>query len=149
MKKQIVHIVDVTRNGEKIQFQIKLPLDTKRITALKITAIPQVRKYLKKREETLPIENEVGWLWLRIPEKRDVFFAESVKRVLPIHNLTIINHKPLDDFGNGTYWTQGKKEEFFTINVDVKTNIVEGFYIDRIITGNENYKLRIYLTLEI
>gem|GEM_PF-2215875 len=149
MKKQIVHIVDVTRNGEKIQFQIKLPLDTKRITALKITAIPQVKKFLRKREETLPIENEVGWLWLRIPEKRDVFYAESIKQVLPLHNLTITNHKPLDDFGNGTYWTQGEKEEFFTINVDVKTNIVEGFYIDRITTGNENYKLRIYLTLEV
>ncbi|MBL4625898.1 MAG: hypothetical protein JKY42_12280 [Flavobacteriales bacterium] len=149
MKKQIVHIVDVTRNGEKIQFQIKLPSDTKRITALKFTAIPQVRKYVRKHEETLPIENEVGWLWLRIPEQRDVFFAESVKRALPLHNLTITNHYPLDDFGKGTYWTQGKKEEFFTINVAIKTNIVEGYYIDRITTGNDDYKLRIYLTLEI
>ena len=139
MKKQIVHIVDVARNGQKIQFQIKIPLDTKRITALKITAIPRVRKYDRKQIEILPIENEVGWLWLRIPEKRDVFYAESVKQVLPLYNLTITKHKPLDDFDNGTFWTQGKKQAFFSINVDVKTNIVEGFYIDRITTGNENY----------
>lgn len=149
MKKQIVHIVNIKRNGEKTQFQIKLPLDTKKITALKITAIPQVRKYLRKVEEQLPIESEVGWLWLRIPEQRDVFYADSVKRVLPLHNLTISNHSPLDDFAKGTFWTQGTKEEFFSINVAVKTNIIEGYYIDRITTGNENYKLRIYLTLEV
>lgn len=149
MKKQIVHIVDVERNGQKIQFQIKLPLNAEKITALKITAIPQVRKDDRKQIESLPIENEVGWLWLRIPEKRDVFYSESVKRILPIYNLTITNHKPLDDFDHGTFWTQGKIEEFFSINVPIKTNIVEGFYIDRITTGNQKYRLRIYLTLEI
>lgn len=149
MKKQIVHIVNINRNGEKTQFQIKLPSDTKKITALKITAIPQVRKYLRKVEQQLPSESEVGWLWLRIPEQRDVFYADSVKRVLPLHNLTISNHSPLDDFDKGTFWTQGTKEEFFSINVAVKNNIIEGYYIDRITTGNENYKLRIYLTLEV
>ncbi|MBL4862835.1 MAG: hypothetical protein JKY09_07460 [Crocinitomicaceae bacterium] len=149
MKKQIVHIVNVVRNAEKIQFQIKLPLDTKRITGLKITGMPQVRNYERKERNPMPIANEIGWLWLRIPEQRDVFYAESVKRVLPLHNLTITNHRPLDDFGNGTYWTQGKKEEFFTVNVDVTTNLVEGFYMDRITTDQEKYTLKIYLTLEI
>ncbi|MBL4625139.1 MAG: hypothetical protein JKY42_08380 [Flavobacteriales bacterium] len=120
-------------------------MNTKRITGLKISGMPQVRHY----EKRLPVEDEVGWLWLRIPEKRDVFYAETVKRVLPTHNQTITNHKPLDDFGNGTFWTQGKKEEFYSVNVDVTTNIVEGFYIDRIITGKEKYALRIYLILEI
>lgn len=153
MKKQIVHIVDVNRSGEKLQIQIKLPLNTKRITQLKITASPEaIGKFEVLERKGKPIRSvrqEVGWLWLRIPEQRDVFFAEIVQRPLPFHNQTIPNHRPVDDFGNGSFWTQGKKEEFYSVCVDVTTNIVEGFYVDRMTTKGSKYQLKIYLTLEI
>ena len=44
MLKQIVHIIKVYRRGEKIQFQVKLPLDAKRILDIRVTANPSFKK---------------------------------------------------------------------------------------------------------
>lgn len=135
----------MVRNGEKRQFQVRLPQNTKKIVGIKITATPQIRQY-KNRLPNRP--QEVGWLWLRIPGKTHVFFAATVVRPLPLHNQTIHHHRPADDFEHGTYWTQGTKEEFFQLSVPLTTNIIEGYYIDQLTTGEEKYSLRIYLTLE-
>lgn len=131
MIKYQVHIVKVTRSNEKIQFQIRLPRNAKRIVALKVTAQPLI-KLVHKIAPDYAVE--AGWLWLRIPEKRDVFFADTVKRPLPLHSKTVFNHKTIGDFDGGSYWTQGTKEEFLSIEADLTTNVLEGFYIDRIHT---------------
>ena len=129
MIKHAVHIIRVKRSGEKIQFQVKIPRNTKRIIALKVTANPKI-KLVKK---IAPDYSEVaGWLWLRIPERRDVFYADLVRRPLPLHSQTISGLRPIDDFDQGTFWTQGTKEDFFEVDVSVQTNILEGFYIDMI-----------------
>ena len=131
MIKYHVHIIKVTRSNEKIQFQIKLPRNAKRIVAIKVTAKPLIR-LVHKIAPNYPVE--AGWLWFRIPEKRDVFYAETVRRPLPLHSQTFLNHRPIGDFDQGSFWTQGKKEEFLSVNAELNSNVLEGFYIDRIHT---------------
>lgn len=157
MIKRLVHIERIERPGEKKQIQIKLPLNVKRILEVKTTAVPKVAT-----RKTV-FQPEVGWLWLRLSECRDIFYTEIIKLPLPVHNQTIMGHHPVDDFGHGTYWTQGKKEAFFSITATPDTHLLEGFYVDRS-TANRQvflpqlprpvspvtfYELRIYLTIEI
>ena len=147
MLRQVVHIVKVTQRGQKLQFQIKLPRDAKRIIDLKITANPDF-----KEEDRLKVffPIEVGWIWLRLSELRDVFFCDSIKLNVQNYNQTILNHQPVNDFDNGSFWTQGLKEQRFDITAELDTNLLEGYYIDRYAKRKENeYLVRIYLTIEI
>ncbi|PHR45475.1 MAG: hypothetical protein COA32_13620 [Fluviicola sp.] len=167
MKRIWVHTVNVSKSGEKIQFQIRLPRTVKKITGVKATANPQIR-LIKKIAPDYP--KEAGWLWLRSTGIEDVFFADDVKRPLPLHNQTIINHAPLDDFDKGSFWTQGKMEEFLPLDLKLDSNIIQGFYINQIVQQkvgiNDHYnpieramiqprgdqpvyQLKIYLKLEV
>lgn len=147
MIKRIVHIEQINIQGEKRQFQIKLPLNAKRILQIHATGNVAVQT-IEKRIMIFP--PDLGWLWLRISELRDVFYTEIIKLPIRNHNQTFEAHRPIDDFGNGTFWTQGKQEEFYDISADLDTNLLEGYYVDRIGTGlGKSYELKIYLTIEI
>ena len=147
MLKKIVHIVKVYQRGQKIQFQVKLPLNAKRILDLKVTANPSFKR---QDRETSYFPLEVGWIWLRLSELRDVFFCEIIKLSRQNHNQTFLNHKPIDDFGNGSFWTQGKQEQALDITAQLDTNLLEGYYIDRFRKrAEDDYELKIYLTLEV
>jgi len=146
MLKQMVHIVKVTQRGQKIQFQIRLPQNAKRIIDLKITADAGYRK-LDKENSLFPLE--VGWVWLRLSELRDVFYCDSIKQNKQVFNHTFLNHKPVDDFGRGSFWTQGMKEQNFDITAELDTNLLEGFYVDRYPRRvQDEYQVRIYFTIE-
>lgn len=142
MIKQFVHIENINQNGEKRQFQVKLPHNAKSIVAIKITANPFDRTW-----ESL-FESEVGWLWLRLPEKRDVLFAHQLKTYKDNYNLTLPEIKEVNVLENH-FTHHGKKEEFKQLNADLNTNVLEGYYIDRIQSINSEYQIRIYLTLEL
>lgn len=147
MLKKIVHIVKVYQRGQKIQFQVKLPLNAKRILDLKVTANPSFKSI---ERETSAFPTEVGWIWLRLSELRDVFYCESIKLSRQNHNQTFVNHRPVDDFEHGSFWTQGKQEHALDITAELDTNLLEGYYIDRFRKRAENeYELKIYLTLEL
>lgn len=161
MIKRIVHMEKISVRGEKRQFQIKLPMNAKRLLQLHTTA-NAVDRLIEQRR--MVFQPEVGWLWLRISELRDVFYTEIVKLPIQTYNQTFEAHRPVDDFGFGTFWTQGKKEEFYDITADLDTNLLEGFYVDRLITPRPvvevqnpiktlraitEYELRIYLTIEV
>lgn len=147
MLKKIGHIIKVNQRGQKIQLQVKLPLNAKRILDVKVTANPS---YKIIEGETSIFPTEVGWIWLRLSELRDVFYCENIKLKRRNHNQTFLNHKPIDDFDNGTFWTQGKQEQALNITAELDTNLLEGYYIDRFRKRAENeYELKIYLTLEI
>lgn len=162
-----VHTVNVSKSGEKIQFQIQLPRTVKKIKGVKATTNPQIR-LIKKIAPDYP--KEAGWLWLRSSGIEDVFFAEDVKRPLPLHNQTIMNHAPVDDFDHGSFWTQGTMEEFLPLDLTLDSNIIKGFYINQIVQrkieiadrlnpvrrailqpigDHPEYQLRIYLKLEL
>ena len=146
MLKKIVHIVKVSMRGQKSQFQIKLPLNTTKILDVKVTANPSFKK---QDRDTFLFPTEVGWIWLRLSEIRDVFYCENIKLKTQNHNQTILNHKPINDFGNGNFWVQGKQENPFDITADIHTNLLEGYYIDRFRKRVDNsYEVRIYLTIK-
>ena len=145
MFKTIVHIVKVKRKGEKIQFQIKLPLNIKQVSEIRLTANPVYQLGAGSPDK---FAKEVGWLWLRIPESRDVFYYESLKLSIPNHHQTLPAILSPIYFETGQHWISGKKNEAFKIEAKLNTNMMEGYYIDRIYS-EENYQVRIYLTLKI
>ncbi len=143
MIKQYIHIEEIEENGVKRQFQIKLPHNAKRITAIKITANPFDLTHPK------PFESEVGWIWLRLAERRDVFYADKLSTYKNNHNLSLPRLNEINPFKEIGFSHHGKLEQFEKVTADLNTNILEGYYIDRIYSKIKAYKLRIYLKLEI
>ena len=118
-----------------------------RIVYLKGASNPD---FNKEDREMSYFPKEVGWIWLRLSELRDVFFCDSIRLNKQSYNQTIMNHKPINDFGNGSFWVQGKQEESFDIVADLDTNLLEGYYIDRYPKRQEStYQVNIYLTIEL
>lgn len=143
MIKQVVHIEDIERNGIKKQFQIKLPYNAKKILAIKITANPFDRS--RKSNSN----SEIGWLWLRLPEARDVFYAHRINTYKDGYNLTLPKVNEVNSIGGSQYSQHGTKEEFKSLTAELNTNIIEGYYVDRIYDQRSMYQLRIYLKLEL
>lgn len=141
MKKFLIHAFQITKPSEKVQLQIPIPRNANRIVALKVTASgisPSVQV------------SEVGWLWLRIPEKRDVFFAEIVRT--PIQDFGRQTFAPISalTFGTGQGWIDGTAEHDFSIDIEAESTLFEGYYTDQL-KGNirSPYTVKIYLTLEL
>jgi hypothetical protein len=141
MKKFLIHAFQITKPSEKVQLQIPIPRNANRIVALKVTASgisPSVQT------------SEVGWLWLRIPEKRDVFFAEIVRT--PIQDFGRQTYAPINalTFGTGQGWIDGTAEHDFSIDIEAESTLFEGYYTDQL-KGNFRtpYTVKIYLTLEL
>ncbi len=141
MKKTVIHTITVSKVGEKIQLQIKLPRNTKSVQAITITTNGTVRMPSAKRE--------IGWLWLRIPEQRDVFFAEVVR--VPLEDFDRVTFADLEpiSFGRGRAWIDGGKESSFSIVVEKCSTLLEGYYIDQLRSDlGAGYTVKIYLTIE-
>lgn len=96
-------------------------------------------------------EQEMGSLWLRIPERRDVLFSEVVKMPTQQYGLTGFNRamNVLPDFGKGKEWIDGSKESFFSIDIDPTSTIIEGFYSNLLKDLSIGYQINIYLNLEL
>ena len=93
-------------------------------------------------------ENEVGWLWLRTPQIRDVFFAHIFK--ITDHRYSNHSFVPeLVPFGSGDAWIDGKKESFFHLDLDVKNPLLEGYYTNELRSKGLSYKVNIYITLQV
>lgn len=149
MKKVILHIEEIKDTGTKLQFQVKLPVTTKCITGVLATVTPNTEPSGAEGED--PRNENAGSLWLRVPEERDVFFADDVKEYNHIqqefHGIAepILTLQP-------DWWFSGWKREFFSITAPIEDTVVEGFYIDETkqtaISTSTSYLLRIYLELE-
>lgn len=181
MIKRIVHIVRVKRQGEKLQFQVKLPSNVNRILSIWSTANPSEKRKISKEVQKevreakklsirpvlpqFPVEpikpvfpilriteynKEIGWLWLRLSECRDVFYTQILRQNDKLFNQSIYNHKTAGSFGGGDFWINGKKHEKFNITADPDIQVLEGYYVDRFGTGLADfYELKIYLTIEV
>ena len=74
MKKTLIHTETIKKKGAKVQFQIKLPITVTEVTGLLITATVNERQ----KEDRPSAVSYCGWIRLRLPEKRDVFYSELV-----------------------------------------------------------------------
>lgn len=146
MKKVIIHIEEIKSRQAKIQFQVKLPVTCKCITGLLATISPNT-EHIPVEGEDPRVEN-AGSLWLRIPECRDVFYAEDVKEYNHLqkefHTITqpILTTQP-------QWWFSGWKRDFFTTHVAIEETILEGYYVDETPPAVVSYLLRIYIELQI
>lgn len=143
MIKQFIHTELIEKNGEKRQFQIKLPSNAKRIVAIRITANPFDATHFSL------FESEIGWIWLRLSEQRDVFFADKLNTYKNNHNFSLPRLREMNPFNKNGFEHHSKTEEFETVYAELTTNLLEGYYIDRIYSKIKEYKLRIYLKLEV
>lgn len=142
MKKVLIHTILVEVGSAKLQFQIPLPRNIKRIGSILITG------------DGVPTgegeHNEVGWLWLRIPQMRDVFYAEIVRT--PLQNYDITSYAPLRHIGFNPFlaWTDGTKEQPFAIEIAKEATVIEGFYSDQFKGSFQGpYTVKIYLNIEL
>ena len=152
MKRHLIHIEEVKKVGAKLQFQVKLPRTIRKIAGIMVTAIPRIEIGIpsppNEGEDIPPSsivgESERGWLRLRIPANRDVFYAESV--FYPSH--AINGYWDFNEPGitsRTEVWFNGKKQEYFKVDVPLEDTIVEGFYEDRSSDPKVNYQLKVYL----
>lgn len=155
MRKVIIHTVDVTKQGAKIQTQIKLPKTVKRVKRIKATSLGvnslTITPYPSDPGISAPLYvptiGQAGWLWLRIPEKRDVFYADTIHHA-PLTNPTYeISDAGID--ANPTWWFSGTEKAFFRVDVPIEDTLIECYYEDRSTFGPVNYKVNIYLELEL
>lgn len=154
MKKIIIHIEPIKKVGAKQQFQIRLPWNTKKVVGILTTsdANYQAAKgtLINKRPPygILIPSQKLGDIWLRIPEKRDVFFADTLAFSDHIVNPLIQVESP-GIVGDFEWWFEGTKREFFKINIPVESTIIEGFYRDNSLAGIVDYEVKVYLELDI
>jgi len=148
MTKNHIHIVTITRNGEKHLFQLQLPLNTVRINSIQTSVNPQYR-FDEIQLDTFPVE--AGWLWLEIPFENGLLpYYEEVRADIPVYDQTIISLTPLDDIDIGKFWHQGRKKVAFDLNVYPTERTIQGYYVDQIGKGHgKSYEVKIYLNLEI
>lgn len=139
MKKIIIHSFEVNTLRQKVAFQIKLPLNAKQVKGIHVTSTGYM---------ILANENEVGWLWLRSPQIRDVFFAHILKTTDHAYsnNSFVPEFVP---FGSGDAWIDGKKESFLHLDLDVKNPLLEGYYTNELRSRGLSYNVNIYITLEV
>jgi hypothetical protein len=147
MKKTIIHSFEVTNPGEKVQLQIRLPRNARRMLSITVTATALPPHGITDKQEA-------GWLWLRIPERRDVFFAEIVRQALQTHDKESFAAIRKPGFGRGRAWIDGTKHESFSIEIDLESTLIEGYYTDQLkeqlkeqISGS--YTVRIYINLDV
>ncbi|MBL4862069.1 MAG: hypothetical protein JKY09_03510 [Crocinitomicaceae bacterium] len=146
MKKILIYTEHVKKRGAKLQFQIKLPRTCIKVKGILITihpwSLPKPTKAVRNPSK------ELGSIWLRIPEKRDVFYTQTCE--YPNH--IIDNYLGIDRqglTGNNEWWTIRTKRAFFKIEVPSEDTLIEGFYVDHSTAHSVDYQVKVYLELEI
>ncbi len=94
---------------------------------------------------------DVGSIWLTIPERRGTFYCDIVRR--PFDEMNIQGYAPIQQITQvsaNTHWTEGTKYKHFSILVHGFVTLIEGFYTDLTAGAfDEIYTVNVYLTVEI
>ena len=132
MIKRLVHIEPIVFAGEKRQFQIKLPLNTRRLIALDTWAsLPTIGG---DGRPILP--SEVGWLWLQISGERDVFYADDILFPKPRYGETSPKLRSFEDFSRGGLGVAGTRHKPLKIGAALDPGLIEGYYEDRTLSSS-------------
>ncbi len=151
MKRYLIHIENIVKQNQKVVFQIKLPSTITQVVGIMITANPNLVRTIPNDGEDNPnpgaaIEGQSGFLQLRIPEKRDAFYAEYVNGSAAEKDLN--NNIKKQGLGEqNKWWFDGRKRDFFKIGVPIEDTIIDGFYEDLSSSNQVDYKLKIYLEI--
>ncbi|GAB5419164.1 MAG: hypothetical protein Crog4KO_06720 [Crocinitomicaceae bacterium] len=146
MIKRLVHSVTVLKPGAKLQLRIELPSDIKRITG--VLPLINSRLYTGHTNQPEPRQPFEGSLWLRVTDKRDVFYAENVTE--SFKDIGTIARFPKNGFlNNDLTWTLGQRPTPLSIEVPINQTIIEGYFEDTSNNYMKGYTLEIYLNAEL
>ncbi len=142
MSQIILHKEVIDKPNKKVVFQIKIPSNVKAVTGVMFGAI------LKGDTGIMPFKRHSGELQLNIPEKRGVFYSESLR----IQGMNDYIFEPIGQLGlivSSQWIHKGTKWEFEDIHIPVEHTIIDGFYEDgNPFLNGAYYELNIYLRLE-
>lgn len=149
MIKRIVYQKSITVSGQKVQLQIKLPQNVKRLLGLTFTIQPD------GLSKAMPFGAEFGWIWLRDAAEMDVFYSDRL--IVDANNYNWVspnlnrsaNPTINPVFQSGRFSFHGRKLEHFHFIKKLTSPMIEGYYVDRLQARVTNYTLSIYLKLEI
>jgi hypothetical protein len=142
MNKTIIHAIEVRMAEAKIQFQIKLPRDVKKVVAI---GLATDATYIGGG-----IVEDVGSVWLRVPGIQDCFFADTVR--VPLQSYGMTSYSPMRNlsFGSFSAWVDGTKTHPLSIEIDREATMIEGYYSDELRRAfADTYTVKIYLTIEV
>ena len=150
--KETVKIITVTKQSQKINFQIRHP---ENVAALIEIAVSGNKIADPKGADGVNKGNMLGHLSLSIPQKGDVVFGEDV--MLDNNDYSEITEKTI--FGTTLNISQSKKRQlYFKTCYHIDKAILEGFFQDvyspNLFDEKGNpllylYKIRIYLRYEV
>lgn len=149
MIKRIVYQKPITVSGQKVQLEIRLPMNVKRLLGLKLSV-----RYASGFRSN-PFGTEVGWLWLRDAAEMDVFYSDRLIVGGDNYHLASpllvgrLRQSQQPNFQRGSFSFHGKTIEHFNFIKRLSSPLIEGYYVDRLQSKNPNYTLSIYLKLEI
>ena len=143
-QKVLVHLEKIKKKGSKLQFQIKLPRTAKKVIGLLVTANRTGTAIEGEPRDT----KYAGWLRLRIPEKRDVFYAD----LIPFANafeelLSRMSRLSIGIADQNEWWFGGTKREFFKVDIPIEDTIIEGYFEDHSLNNGQLYDLKVYVQL--
>ncbi|GAB5417612.1 MAG: hypothetical protein Crog4KO_25970 [Crocinitomicaceae bacterium] len=142
----LIHTELVKKRNGKLQLQIKLPNTIEKITG--VLAVIDTKNTFRIVPPDDGYQRFKGSLWLRIPEKRDVFYAADV---IEYHGqVSSLFRKPQFGFIHSrSSWISGRIPELFSVNVPVETTVIEGYYEDESNDQMNGYTLKIYLQTQL
>ena len=108
---------------------------------------PMMVETPRQRPEGKENWNRCGDVWLRVADERDVLYADAVQVIGHFHETNIHRGIVKPSLGSGQKWFDGTKDEFFSIDIDLKNTVIEGYYEDSGAIVGE-YEVIIYLEVE-
>ena len=155
-----IHKLTVRFRNQVINFKINLPTNAKEITGIYVTENSEVSvngvNVFGNKNIKLLSNLQVGRLSLKQRGKPNTFFGYDLIRNdnslrygdFPALDFYQLGEGVLPDFYEHDWWTAGSKWEAFPCEINPVSNVLLGYYKDRIILGATNvtqYVVTIYL----
>lgn len=152
--KETVKVITVTKQNQKINFQIRHPENVHAVIGIAVTSNlisdPEVMGY-----DAVSKGNTAGYLALSIPQKGDVVFGEDVK--VDINEYADIPERDVYKL-SFTIASAKKRQLYFNTFYKIDKAVLEGFYEDiyspNLFDGGGLpliylYKVRIYIRYQV
>lgn len=151
--KETVKVITVTKQKQKINFQIRHPENVHAVIGIAVTS-NLISELVGGGLEVIDKGNTAGYLSLSIPQKGDVVFGEDVK--LDNNDYADIPEKTV--YGIQFNIASAKeRNQYFDTHYKIDKAVLEGFYEDTYspeltdhgVTKPYLYKIRVYLRYQV
>lgn len=153
----IVTILPISRIGQRVYFQIKLPKDTNRIVGVEhsVMGMHTVNNFSKAALKPPPVNiffkvvsnDPIGRLTLLAPGRANMFFQADIIDYANIH----LYHDVTASTFSPAPWSHSGKSEEWGVNIDGDIPIIEGSFRDCRPADSYDgfaYNMHVYLWIE-